>query len=387
MGNALAAGKMPPLRPGEFRFTTKALNVDPAGDEGPRRFRTIASSTIKDLGKDEMEMSALEDMRDAFRRGVTMFLNHSYRVPEDVFGMSDQADIVRTNEVDEKGSTIWELHIGGFVDGSNPRAMQAADSIANGVKLGTSVGAIVTKHAKNSEGGKRIAHVDLKEGSIVGIPMNQRSWVQKAATAAQALDEAGIEPVLDDDDTPEVKAEEPVVQNGVPEGTSWTTTATTDATNTIITVDPAQPVETKGAEPADEAPAAEPVEITKDTTPDAPGADPAATPEDAEAEVESTDPAPEQKALAFDPGDVVELVRKAASLAEMVTKQATEIRDLQVERDRLAAENELAKQTIEKMLTLPLRPKAVEHAQTLSRRLPDFIDPAVRKMLEDIPQE
>lgn len=386
MGNALAAGKMPPLRPGEFRFTTKALNVDPTGDgEGPRRFRTIASSTIKDLGKDEMEMTALEDMRDAFRRGVTMFLNHSYRVPEDVFGMSDSADIVRTNEVDEKGSTIWELHIGGFVDGSNPRAMQAADSIANGVKLGTSVGAIVTKHAKNSEGGKRIAHVDLKEGSIVGIPMNQRSWVQKAATAAQALDEAGIEPVLDDDDTPTITlgedGPETVVQAGV-----TTTTAATSADITI-TIPTAEAVETKGTEPADEAPAAEPVEITKDTTPDAPGADPAATPENAEAEVESADPAPEQKALTFDPGDVVELVRKAAGLAEMVTKQATEIRELQAERDALAAENELAKQTIEKMLALPLRPKAVAAAQTLSHRLPDFIDPAVRKMLEDIPQE
>ena len=48
----------------------------------------------------------------------------------------------------------------------------------------TSVGAIVKAHQRNKDGGLDIEHVDCKEGSIVGIPMNQRSWTQKAATAA-----------------------------------------------------------------------------------------------------------------------------------------------------------------------------------------------------------
>ena len=189
-----SAAKMLPPKPGEFRFVTKALSVtsEGSGDQRVRRFRTIASSTIKDLGKDEMKITALEDMAESFRRGLTIFMNHKYAVPEDVFGRSDSAEIKDSGLRDEKtGSPIWDLHIGGVVNVPNPRAVQLADSIEGGyVTFGTSVGAIVKAHTRNKDGGMDIEHVDCKEGSIVGIPMNQRSWTQKAAQAAVALDES-----------------------------------------------------------------------------------------------------------------------------------------------------------------------------------------------------
>ena len=68
------AVKLPPLAPGEFRFTTKALMPGDPSADGRRRFRTVASSTIRDMQGDEMKVSALEDMAAAFRKGVPFFL-------------------------------------------------------------------------------------------------------------------------------------------------------------------------------------------------------------------------------------------------------------------------------------------------------------------------
>ena len=77
MPNTTAAGGLLHYRDG-FRFVTKSIVADMPGEgqQGPRRFHTIASSTIKDIGNDEMLMSAMEDMRDQFRAGVPMFMNH-----------------------------------------------------------------------------------------------------------------------------------------------------------------------------------------------------------------------------------------------------------------------------------------------------------------------
>jgi hypothetical protein len=176
---AQAASKLPP---GEFRvytshdhpiaITKKAMD---GGEQERRRFSTVISSTIRDMGGDEMKMTALEDMRDAFRGGIPMFMNHDYKVPDSSFGMSDYAEIKDSGTVDDTGNTVWDLHISGFVDEYNPVAVQLSNSIAGGMKFGASVGAIVTKHKTNEVGGKDIFNVNLKEGSIVGLPMNQRS--------------------------------------------------------------------------------------------------------------------------------------------------------------------------------------------------------------------
>src|SRR5690348_14563083 len=120
------------------------------------------------------------------------------------------------------------------------QAMAPRDKGGDGVKIGTSVGAVVGAHKKNDEGGMDIEHVELLEASMVGIPMNQRSWVQKAAKAIAELDAAQVE--TDDDDTPDAPApveqpgdvEDAPVEAPAPEATSSTTQADIDATNAEI---------------------------------------------------------------------------------------------------------------------------------------------------------
>lgn len=209
MNMNLAAQKAPPLAPGEFRFVTKALSIEPSEEPGKRRFKTIASSTIRDGVADEIKMSALEDMARSFQRGLNIFIDHKHSA-ENVFGRSDMAEIKQAGENDPvTGQPVWDLHIGGVVNEPNPRAVQLADSIDGGyVTFGTSVGAIVKQHKRNGDGGMDIYHVDCKEASIVGIPMNQRSWTYKAAKAAQGL--------VDDDSTTELDDEDETLTESAP---------------------------------------------------------------------------------------------------------------------------------------------------------------------------
>lgn len=420
MGNALAAGKLPPLRPGEFRFATKGLSIEmePAGEDGRgrRRWKAIASSTAKDLRGDEMQMSAMQDMVASFRRGLNIFMDHNHTA-ENVFGRSDTAEILDSGERDPRnGAQIWDLHIGGTVNEPNPRAVQLADSIDGGyVSFGTSIGAFVTEAEKKRDGGRLIAHVDCKEASIVGIPMNQRAWTYKSADAnwtfraADAAERMEQNALFDGDDAGGSQIEQFSLDasegdpetSGAPAAVAGAQTAI-PVSESLATSDSDTPdLDTKAAcatcgkehegdcDNDGDAPAkgddpdldGKSVESDLDTTGGQEASE--ATPETAPEVSAESDPATTQKALVFESDDVVELVRKAAGLADLVTKQATQITDLTTERDTLAAENKEAKAVIEKMLKLPLRPQAVSHAQTLSHRLPDFLDPAVVKMLTE----
>jgi hypothetical protein len=84
---------------------------------------------------------------------------------------------------------------------SNPRALQTYEAIKSGVKLGTSIGAIVRHAEKKKGGGLRIDDLELLEASIVGIPANPRSWVQYAVKSINALDEGETSSFLFDEET------------------------------------------------------------------------------------------------------------------------------------------------------------------------------------------
>lgn len=145
---------------------------------GRKRIQGVASSTAVDLHGDTMELSALEDMqRDAV--GMTMFMNHRYDVPEDVFGTVKSATL-KQNGVDAKGDVMWHLGIDIEVEDENPRALKSWNMINRGTKLGFSIGALIphdggaTRDKKS--GALTIHHVKLLEISCVGIPANQESW-------------------------------------------------------------------------------------------------------------------------------------------------------------------------------------------------------------------
>lgn len=149
-------------------------------DDGRMTLHGVASSTIKDLHGDQMTLNALRDM-ERTAMGMTVFLNHSYTVPEDVGGT-----VVGVRLEMWPDGTGADLPIDIEVNQSNPRALNAFESIENRTLLGISIGAVIpdggAKYDKKA-GGYIIDHVQLLEASLVGVPANPRSWVEYAVKA------------------------------------------------------------------------------------------------------------------------------------------------------------------------------------------------------------
>jgi HK97 family phage prohead protease len=168
----------------------------------------VASSTIKDRHGDTMTRNALDSMlRSA--NGLTIFLNHSYNVPEDVAGTVQRAWTSQEGE-------LHDLHFEIAINDENPRAVQAFNAIDKGTKLGLSIGAMIpeggAKRVKGS-GAFVIDEVELLETSIVSIPANPRSWVDYARkslltkTDIPEVEDEEEEPINEGEDDPEVAAE------------------------------------------------------------------------------------------------------------------------------------------------------------------------------------
>lgn len=168
----------------DFKLYTNALKAYEA-DNGDLRVRGTTSSTIRDMHGDEMTLAALKSMEDTARKNMTVFLNHNYNVPDDLFGSVTDATIVKRFD-QEANQEVYDLDIDVRVVGEdeNPLAMKTYRAIKRGVKLGLSIGARVEKVAKRKgEDGKEsyvIDNVRLLEASVVGIPANQRSYLQSA---------------------------------------------------------------------------------------------------------------------------------------------------------------------------------------------------------------
>lgn len=173
-----------------FKITSGLLKAYKSED-GVRRLKTTASSTIQDHGKDRMNLSAIQRMAASAKENMTIFLNHSYTVPEDVLGSCEDA-IVREAGTGPDGR-IFDLDFDVRVNESNPRAVSTWEAIESGTKLGTSIGAIVKDYDKNTDGGWDINDVELLEASIVGIPANPRSWVHYARKSIESALEKGLE--------------------------------------------------------------------------------------------------------------------------------------------------------------------------------------------------
>ena len=169
-----------------FSIVTKAL-AGTTDDGGHRRFKATASSTITDRVGDEISLKALQQMAAKFREGVTIFTDHENRVGN-AFGTTDSAEIIQRGSDPKTGQAVWDLDIAGPVNEPNPNAVQLHDSIAGGyVKLGCSIDAFVLDHARKKGGGLAIEGLDVFAASIVGVPMNQRSWTQKAVRAIKSF--------------------------------------------------------------------------------------------------------------------------------------------------------------------------------------------------------
>lgn len=154
------------------------------GADGLKRLHGVASSTVTDRHGDEMSVSALSDMERSAAQNMTIFLNHSYQVPEDVAGSVERASLGRSPQDPD----IHDLSLDIVINSANDRAVKAWEAIESGTKLGLSIGAMIPDGGatRKENGAYTIEHVELLETSLVGVPANPRSWVEYAVKALNA---------------------------------------------------------------------------------------------------------------------------------------------------------------------------------------------------------
>jgi hypothetical protein len=183
---------MPELKQPQFKIVTGALKAVDSPD-GRRVLHCTASSSITDRHGDEITEECIRDMtKQAVEKSMTIFLNHHYIVPEDVIAKTFAAQTLNRVKTDE-GDQIWDMDLDIEMVTSNVRADKTWDLLKKDmVKLGVSIGAMIEDWEYIDKdagfwGGLRIKKVDLLEASIVGIPANQRSWVQNAVKAIKSF--------------------------------------------------------------------------------------------------------------------------------------------------------------------------------------------------------
>jgi hypothetical protein len=211
--------------PGRFNIITGIIKAG-GGDGEPMTLSGVASSSVEDLHGDRIDRSALKDMeRQIASGGLAIFLNHSYKVPEDLAGFASSGKVVKRGE-DADGNAVWDLDIEFEINDENPRAVETWRGIQKKKsKVGLSIGANIPPggyEVDRKTGARTIKHISLLETSMVGIPANQRSWIAKALDAIgpdEVEDEALVlksedvaeAPPADDRDT------DPALQDGADE--------------------------------------------------------------------------------------------------------------------------------------------------------------------------
>jgi hypothetical protein len=193
-------------------YTASVKQAD-GSEREVKMLRGIASSTVKDLHGDRMTDNAIAKMEQSAKSNMTIFLNHSYEVPEDVAGSVVSAWSTKdASETAADGNPIALLHFEISVNEQNERAVKAWSAIQGGTKLGLSIGAMIPDGGATWDkqaGGYIIDDIELLETSIVGIPANPKSWVEYAvkslggrpatAKAAVPLDAGKPQVTLDAD--------------------------------------------------------------------------------------------------------------------------------------------------------------------------------------------
>lgn len=182
-------GKVEPIE--DATLLSKAAGA--TGSESAGHIRLTASTNAIDLIGDVMESEAMQEMAKA-APGTTVFRNHSYQVPDDVFGTVISADIITktlphplTKEPTQY--TCLEYVVDPVSREENKKSYQTAQMIRKGKrKLGASVTVLILEKQQDADK-RRIKHVYYIETSIVGVPCNPLSWVhsaQKALNGAQS---------------------------------------------------------------------------------------------------------------------------------------------------------------------------------------------------------
>ena len=167
----------------------------------PRRpmVRGIGSSNCVDLAGDIITENALNDIVNKMGVNTAISFNHSYNVPEDIFGgLAQRPALVRMKSSHHgllrPDAEFAAVELVAHVNRALPRAMIAYKTMAEeGIQLGFSIGFNITdyemiKDISGAPTGFRVEHLDPLEESIVQIPCNQQSWVTAAGEYIQTKD-------------------------------------------------------------------------------------------------------------------------------------------------------------------------------------------------------
>lgn len=248
-------------------YTQKKLNDDGTEVEGAGPdyvIEGVASSNARDRYGDTMSAQCQASML-AQCSGLTMFGNHEYDVPEDVFGKCIDAKLETT------GDTI-DLAIKMQIASTNPRAIQAWKLISTDqIQLAFSIGGRILDadvDDENDDGSGWfppliINDLELLEVSLVGIPANPRAYtrsfiedIKRSVTRAATRDDAmkvaflrsiGVERVEWKDaeivnaqlaHEPENKPEQDAEHEGMPSVTDDAPAAATIEGEVVASIDP-----------------------------------------------------------------------------------------------------------------------------------------------------
>lgn len=333
-------------------------------ESGRQILHCTASSTVEDLHGDTMTDECVRDMAvQAKSKGMTIFLNHRYNVPEDVFGVTTDS-AVTSRAQDGDGTAIWDMDLDIDLAGTNPRVPQTYSLIATDqVKLGVSIGAMIEDWDYKDEkagfwGGLVIKKVNLLEASIVGIPANQRSWVQNAVRAVKAA----IKQAASEDDMDDNTIEQPVVGLRLSAGPkNEPKTAETDPPATPAAPDPQVEEEAATGDPS-----------ASDDSDSGDGSAAAESSGEPSADAQPTETAPATEAaksapLSSEGAGLIEATATAleAAVSDLRAKDAAiaslneQVQQLTGQRDAAVKVAEAASELIERMATTPLGRKTV----------------------------
>lgn len=345
------------------------------GEHGHKKIKTVASSTVVDKAGHEITKKAIDQMA-ASAIGMTIFLNHEYRVPEDVFGVVTDTKAVERGEV-------WDLDFDIDVEMDNPRAVATTKSIERGVKLGTSIGCLV-KDAWKESGHLIIDDVELLEASIVGIPSNPRTWVQYAI---KSYEDQGEEleweaKFVGEEEPIEAKTADAAIETEQPEAVP-VKDAEPEPETPAEAVQPAVAQEGRETDP-ESADADGPAPVAKEVAP-AKEAMPAS-------ELEGEDPLGNlaKDSLAIKQADFTTLVKMIETTTHEVVetrkalyKAQSDLAAVEKERDEANANVALAQQFVNKLSELPIGRRA-SHATVIkdfNSKFGGIYDPDFLKML------
>jgi phage head maturation protease len=367
-----------------------------------RYFRTTASSSVVDAHDDEFTPRCVEKMASqANGSGMSIFLNHEYRIPEDLFGTTTEAVAIKRASADG-ASMVTDMDLIGFINEANPRARETADALEGGARLGVSIGARIKDYRPRDEkdpmGGWIIDDVELKETSIVGMPANPRSWVHYATKAINGFERERVKEatdmtkkatdiaqapvdvsITDAEDEETMKLMESAVTDPDTVKVLSTETMPGGPATMVDGEDEGQPTFDGAPESDEDVPDAADDAAPEETTEKADGLD--GSPED-EAESET----PVEDALSKELSSSAEDLSIAAVRAakEEILKRDEEITQLKEELETALATLATATAIVEKIATTPVGRKAVVRKQVddYRTRITGTYDPEFMKFLK-----